>query len=299
MKKFLDEIDNFPIQRFLYDASETVEISSLALLKMLRHGRAGIPVEVMGLMLGNIIDPLTIKVVDVFAMPQTGTGISVEAIDPAFQTKMLDMLEQIKSRDIIVGWYHSHPGFGCWLSGVDINTQQSFEQLNNRSFAVVIDPIQSAKGKIIIEAFRLYPTFLKGQEIREITCIEALVNNQTLQNENHGLNKYYYALNISFMKNLIEEIVFSSIYERTYKLNYSSENFLKLFKKQVLISYSSIIDLLRKTSFDRNLSPVNILKATKEKAQKTFIKLEILLKKIINESIEFCLNEILCENVLS
>lgn len=23
-----------------------------------------------------------------------------------------------------MGWYHSHPGFGCWLSGVDINTQQ-------------------------------------------------------------------------------------------------------------------------------------------------------------------------------
>jgi len=28
---------------------------------------------------------------------------------------------------MVVGWYHSHPGFGCWLSGVDINTQHSFE----------------------------------------------------------------------------------------------------------------------------------------------------------------------------
>lgn len=26
--------------------------------------------------------------------------------------------------EMVVGWYHSHPGFGCWLSGVDINTQQ-------------------------------------------------------------------------------------------------------------------------------------------------------------------------------
>ncbi len=25
---------------------------------------------------------------------------------------------------MVVGWYHSHPGFGCWLSNVDINTQQ-------------------------------------------------------------------------------------------------------------------------------------------------------------------------------
>jgi hypothetical protein len=26
--------------------------------------------------------------------------------------------------EMVVGWYHSHPGFGCWLSSVDINTQQ-------------------------------------------------------------------------------------------------------------------------------------------------------------------------------
>lgn len=29
-------------------------ISSLALLKMLKHGRAGVPMEVMGLMLGKL-----------------------------------------------------------------------------------------------------------------------------------------------------------------------------------------------------------------------------------------------------
>lgn len=40
---------------------------------------------------------------------------------------------------MVVGWYHSHPGFGCWLSGVDMNTQQSFEQLNPRAAAVVIE----------------------------------------------------------------------------------------------------------------------------------------------------------------
>ena len=92
--------------------------------------------------------------------------------------------------EMVVGWYHSHPGFGCWLSGVDINTQQvlhvcpmyvatqpvsmtvpmhqhclaakqtyrmssqSFEQLNPRAVAVVVDPIQSVKGKVVIDAFR-------------------------------------------------------------------------------------------------------------------------------------------------
>ena len=33
-------------------------------------GRAGIPMEVMGLMLGSFVDEYTITCVDVFAMPQ-------------------------------------------------------------------------------------------------------------------------------------------------------------------------------------------------------------------------------------
>lgn len=78
----------------IVDNAETVYISSLALLKMLRHGRAGVPMEVMGLMLGEFVDDYTVRVVDVFAMPQSGTGVSVEAVDPVFQTKMMDMLRQ-------------------------------------------------------------------------------------------------------------------------------------------------------------------------------------------------------------
>lgn len=90
---------------------------------MLKHGRAGVPLEVMGLMLGSFVDEYTTIVVDVFAMPQSGSGISVEAVDPEFQAWMLEMLKQTDRQENVVGWYHSHPGFGCWLSSVDVNTQ--------------------------------------------------------------------------------------------------------------------------------------------------------------------------------
>lgn len=72
---------------------------------------------------------------------------------------------------MVVGWYHSHPGFGCWLSGVDVNTQQSFEALNQRAVAVVIDPIQSVKGKVVVDAFRCISpqTMMLGQEPRQTT----------------------------------------------------------------------------------------------------------------------------------
>ena len=38
----------------LPDTGEQIYISSLALLKMLKHARSGIPFEVMGLMVGEI-----------------------------------------------------------------------------------------------------------------------------------------------------------------------------------------------------------------------------------------------------
>merc|ERR1712179_651033 len=153
------------------DTAEQVYISSLALLKMLKHGRAGVPMEVMGLMLGEFVDEYTVRVIDVFAMPQSGTGVSVEAVDPVFQAKMLDMLKQTGRPEMVVGWYHSHPGFGCWFSGTDVNTQQSFEQLNPRAVGVVVDPIQSVKGKVVIDCFRCLSQqmIMLGQGPRQTT----------------------------------------------------------------------------------------------------------------------------------
>ncbi|CAN6682117.1 unnamed protein product [Malus baccata var. baccata] len=159
---------------------------------MLKHGRAGVPMEVMGLMLGEFVDEYTVRVVDVFAMPQSGTGVSVEAVDHVFQTNMLDMLKQTGRPEMVVGWYHSHPGFGCWLSGVDINTQQSFEALNQRAVAVVVDPIQSVKGKVVIDAFRLInpQTMMLGQEPRQTTSNLGHLNKPSIQEMKNLAVKY-------------------------------------------------------------------------------------------------------------
>lgn len=191
----------------MVDNSETVYISSLALLKMLKHGRAGVPMEVMGLMLGEFVDDFTVRVIDVFAMPQSGTGVSVEAVDHVFQTNMLDMLRQTGRPEVVVGWYHSHPGFGCWLSGVDINTQQSFEQLNPRAVAVVVDPIQSVKGKVVIDAFRLInpQLIMMGQEPRQTTSNIGHLNKPSIAARIHGLDRHYYSIAISYRKNELEE----------------------------------------------------------------------------------------------
>ncbi|KAJ9133718.1 26S proteasome regulatory subunit rpn11 [Pleurostoma richardsiae] len=202
----------------LIDNSETVYISSLALLKMLRHGRAGVPMEVMGLMLGEFVDDFTVRVVDVFAMPQSGTGVSVEAVDPVFQMKMMDMLRQTGRPEAVVGWYHSHPGFGCWLSSVDINTQQSFEQLTPRAVAVVVDPIQSVKGKVVIDAFRLInpQSLMLGQEPRQSTSNLGHLNKPSIQALIHGLNRHYYSIGINYRKTALEENMLMNLHKQPW-----------------------------------------------------------------------------------
>jgi len=211
----------------LIDNSETVYISSLALLKMLRHGRAGVPMEVMGLMLGEFVDDFTVRVVDVFAMPQSGTGVSVEAVDPVFQTKMMDMLRQTGRPETVVGWYHSHPGFGCWLSSVDINTQQSFEQLTPRAVAVVVDPIQSVKGKVVIDAFRLInpQSLMLGQEPRQSTSNLGHLNKPSIQALIHGLNRHYYSIGINYRKTALEENMLMNLHKHVWTEGLQMDDF--------------------------------------------------------------------------
>ncbi|KAI2796086.1 hypothetical protein RDWZM_000274 [Blomia tropicalis] len=209
------------------DTAEQVYISSLALLKMLKHGRAGVPMEVMGLMLGEFVDDYTVRVIDVFAMPQSGTGVSVEAVDPVFQAKMLDMLRQTGRPEMVVGWYHSHPGFGCWLSGVDINTQQSFEALSERAVAVVIDPIQSVKGKVVIDAFRLINpnTMVLGQEPRQTTSNLGHLNKPSIQALIHGLNRHYYSIAINYRKNELEQKMLLNLHKKSWMEGLQLKNF--------------------------------------------------------------------------
>ncbi|KAF7494218.1 26S proteasome non-ATPase regulatory subunit 14 [Sarcoptes scabiei] len=209
------------------DTAEQVYISSLALLKMLKHGRAGVPMEVMGLMLGEFVDDYTVRVIDVFAMPQSGTGVSVEAVDPVFQAKMLDMLKQTGRPEMVVGWYHSHPGFGCWLSGVDINTQQSFEALSERAVAVVIDPIQSVKGKVVIDAFRLINpnTMVLGQEPRQTTSNLGHLNKPSIQALIHGLNRHYYSIAINYRKNELEQKMLLNLNKKSWMEGLQLKNF--------------------------------------------------------------------------
>jgi COP9 signalosome complex subunit 5 len=95
----------------------------------------------------------------------------------------------------VLGWYHSHPGYGCWLSGIDVSTQRMNQQYQDPWLAIVVrcetpngptrfkgnilvwrvrhppavsltqpssplqvDPVRtSSAGKVELGAFRCYP----------------------------------------------------------------------------------------------------------------------------------------------
>ncbi|CAI9628795.1 unnamed protein product [Alternaria burnsii] len=138
----------------------SVRISAIALLKMVMHARSGGSIEVMGLMLGKI-EAHTFVVTDAFRLPVEGTETRVNAQDEAneYMVEFLQRAREQGQMENAVGWYHSHPGYGCWLSGIDVNTQKTQQQFQDPFCAIVIDPDRTVSaGKVEIGAFRTYST---------------------------------------------------------------------------------------------------------------------------------------------
>lgn len=67
-------------------------------------------------------------------------------------------LPQVGRLENAIGWYHSHPGYGCWLSGIDVSTQMLNQNFQEPFVAIVIDPVRTiSAGKVCLGAFRTYP----------------------------------------------------------------------------------------------------------------------------------------------
>lgn len=112
----------------------------------------------MGLMQGYVL-PETFVVTDAFRLPVEGTETRVNAQDEAneYMVSYLQSCRDSGRMENAVGWYHSHPGYGCWLSGIDVATQD-MQQLSGPFVAVVIDPERTiSTGKVDIGAFRTFP----------------------------------------------------------------------------------------------------------------------------------------------
>lgn len=67
-------------------------------------------------------------------------------------------VQQVGRLENAIGWYHSHPGYGCWLSGIDVNTQMTNQQYQDPFVAVVVsDAISMGLNFVCLQALSLRP----------------------------------------------------------------------------------------------------------------------------------------------
>ena len=122
------------------------------------HARSGGALEVMGIMQGYV-DGTALVVTDAFRLPVEGTETRVNAQSDAdeYLVEYLSLCRDESRQENVIGWYHSHPGYGCWLSGIDVATQ-ALQQLQGPMVAIVIDPDRTiSANQVEIGAFRTYP----------------------------------------------------------------------------------------------------------------------------------------------
>ena len=226
-----------------------MRISALALLKMVMHARSGGALEVMGLMQGKILGD-TFVVTDAFRLPVEGTETRVNAGDDA-NTYTVEYLQSCRDNgqmENAVGWYHSHPGYGCWLSGIDVATQAT-QQLMGAFVAVVIDPDRTVSaGKVEIGAFRTYPDNYTPDAAKADDGGQTIPLNKT---EDFGAHaNRYYSLEVSHYKSTLDthllEMLWNKYWVSTLSQNplftnrdYSTKQMLDLSQKIRVVERST------------------------------------------------------------
>ena len=112
---------------------------------MEKHASQGAPNEVGGFLLGRpcICDEERITWV-VKAVPGNCKSTRGHVV---IESTTFDRAWNEMEHDgfVIVGWYHTHPGIGIFLSGTDVNTM-SLHYRKPYQIAIVIDPLRGNHG---------------------------------------------------------------------------------------------------------------------------------------------------------
>jgi proteasome lid subunit RPN8/RPN11 len=156
------------------DSSERFDIyfTKISMDQIIEHCRtySQEKLEVMGFLIGDIYkwkNRSYSLVKDVVTTDLDATNISVKFDREGFEG-LFGKLDDLDYDYVIVGWYHSHPGLGCFMSSKDMETQK---RMFNQPFhtALVVDPI-----KMEIKAYKLvekgykqrrFAVFLKDRKL--------------------------------------------------------------------------------------------------------------------------------------
>lgn len=139
-KTTTDRTDNYP-----------VVIKRSALYEVYRHGRTTTDVEVCGVLVGDVYRDEVGAFLYVDAVVR-GEHAAHQAAQVTFTSETWSHIQQMMETHHpgkrIVGWYHTHPGFGIFLSEMDLFIHRNFFNLPWQA-ALVYDPCAEQEGVFI------------------------------------------------------------------------------------------------------------------------------------------------------
>jgi proteasome lid subunit RPN8/RPN11 len=137
-------------------------------LHALKYANPKVPqnkwIEVIGLLTGHIENkdtPLACLIVEDAYPIGHGTDVNAQIQDPQSMVRVYNELKLKAKNRIILGWYHSHPSYGAFMSQTDYQTQVRYQRLGTKDsqitapIALVIDPSRISTRSYGFKIFRL------------------------------------------------------------------------------------------------------------------------------------------------
>lgn len=120
-----------------------VSISKKALKTVMEKAK-GTDREIIGVLVGRT-EKHTIVITDAVSGQQESGDVRAQ-LPPSTIAKVTDRILKGEIEGRIVGWYHSHPGYGLFMSGTDIKTQKTLQQFSSKVTALIVDPEKESFG---------------------------------------------------------------------------------------------------------------------------------------------------------
>ena len=116
--------------------------------------------EVYGILIGSVEDKKIVIVKNAIPVCVGGrTGVELEPIHYVDLSQIDETIYENdienKQIDFIVGWWHSHPGFGFFFSSIDRETQLGYQIPNPFAVGLIFDHREKAGDFLGIRALRL------------------------------------------------------------------------------------------------------------------------------------------------
>ncbi len=203
-----------------------IEISPLTFAKIIDWASSNTEREIGGYLIGKIIDEKILVTDAIYATADSNP--TFVSFDNMLQFKIIEELEK-KGRDYtILGWYHTHPGLGCFLSGTDIATQKIYQALLPEAIAMVCDGNTYAKTRNQKDFKAQFYRVDKNDKSQEI-------NFGVLTNPNKLLE-----LLTDFIQN--EENVENIVTSTVLKLSGQMKNSMEILAEEKLVSKNEFVN---------------------------------------------------------